>query len=255
MQIVPLADLSEGCRHDKWRESIAWGPASDCRLRGEIDDGLRIDWMTSKKPILGSLNVSRPKKWRTMQLSTRALAMTIAFTMIGTNAARGQDAIDRLRPLVETSARRLLIAEQVALAKWDSGAAVEDSPREAQVIRDVLRDSSSRGLDPISISNFFKAQIEANKIIQYSLLADWRRSGRAPAHAPMNLATTIRPELDRLQTALIAELADTVAIRASTTCRANVAKATGKYVLEHKHEAGPLKSIALDRALAASCTI
>jgi len=57
----------------------------------------------------------------------------IAFTIIGTSAARGQTAIDRLQSLVETSARRLLIVEQVALAKWDSGAAVEDLPREALI--------------------------------------------------------------------------------------------------------------------------
>jgi chorismate mutase len=178
----------------------------------------------------------------------------IAFAIIGTSAARGQSAIDRLQPLVETSARRLLIARQVALAKWDSGAAVEDLPREAQVIRDAVRGGDSRGLDSTSVSNFFKAQIEANKIIQYSLLADWRRSGRAPAHATIDLVATIRPELDRVQTALIAELADTVAIRASTTCRADVAKAIGKYILKHKHEIRPLQSVALDRALAASCT-
>jgi chorismate mutase len=190
-----------------------------------------------------------------MQTSKRKLAMVLAFTMIGTSASRGQDAIHRLHPLVETSARRLLIAEKVALAKWDSGAAVEDLPREAEVIRDAVRDGDLRGLDPTSVSNFFKAQIEANKVIQYSLLADWHRSGRAPAHAAIDLVATIRPELDRLQTALIAELADTVAIRASTTCRADVAKAIGKYTLERKHEVGPLQSIALDRALAASCTL
>ncbi|WP_035348986.1 chorismate mutase [Edaphobacter aggregans] len=189
-----------------------------------------------------------------MHLNKRKLAMVIAFTIIGTNAARGQGAIDRLQPLVETSARRLLIAEQVALAKWDSGASVEDLPREAQVITGAVKDGVSRGLDPTSVSNFFKAQIEANKVIQYSLLADWRRAGRAPAHAPIDLVATIRPELDHVQAALIAELADTVAIRASTTCRADVAKAIGKYVLAHKRDVVPLQSIALDRTLAASCT-
>ena len=181
--------------------------------------------------------------------------MILSLAIIGASAARGQGAIDRLQPLVATSARRLVIAEQVALAKWDSGAAVEDLPREAQVISDAARSGGSRGLDPTSVSTFFKAQIEANKVIQYSLLADWRRSGRAPAHAPIDLVATIRPELDRVQTALIAELADTVAIRASTTCRADVAKAIGKYISEHKHEVRPLQSVALDRALAASCTL
>jgi chorismate mutase len=109
-------------------------------------------------------------------------------------------------------------------------------------------------LDPTLVSNYFKAQIETSKVIQYSLLADWRRCGRAPAHVPIDLVITIRPALDRVKTALIAELADTVAIRASTTCRADVAKAIGKYILEHKHEVGPLQSIAPDRAIAASCT-
>jgi chorismate mutase len=190
-----------------------------------------------------------------MQLNRRKLAMVIAFTIIRTSTACAQEAIDRLQPLIDTSARRLLIAQQVALAKWDSGAGVEDLPREAQVIAGAVREGVSRGLNPTSVSNFFKAQIEANKVIQYSLLADWRRSGRAPAHPPIELVATIRPELDHVQAALIAELADTVAIRASTTCRADVAKAIGKYILEHKHEIGPLQSIALDRSLAASCTL
>jgi chorismate mutase len=190
-----------------------------------------------------------------MQLNKWKLAMAIAFTIMGTSAARGQSAIDRLQPLVETSARRLLIGEQVALAKWDSGATVEDPPREAQVIMAAVRDGDARGLDPTSVSNFFKAQIEANKVIQYSLLADWRRSGRAPAHATIDLVATIRPKLDRVQTALIAGLADTAAIRASTTCRADIAKAIGKYVLMHRHDISLLQTIALDRALAASCTL
>jgi chorismate mutase len=212
----------------------------------------RVDHIVRTNPGLAQLFTT--KEWRTMQLNKRKLVMVIAFTIIGPSAARGQAAIDRLQSLVETSARRLLIAQQVALAKWDSGAAVEDLPREAQVITGAARDGASRGLDPTSVSNFFNAQIEANKVIQYSLLADWHRAGRAPTHAPIDLVATIRPELDQMQEALIAELADTVAIRASTTCRADVAKAIGKYVLVQKHEGGPLQSIALDRALAASCT-
>jgi hypothetical protein len=70
--------------------------------------------------------------------------MVLAFTMIGTSASRGQDAIHRFHPLVETSARRLLIAEKVALAKWDSGAAVDDLPREPEVTRDAPAAGLSR---------------------------------------------------------------------------------------------------------------
>jgi hypothetical protein len=46
-----------------------------------------------------------------MQLNKRKLAMAIAFSIIGTSAARGQGAFDRLQPLVETSASRLLISQ------------------------------------------------------------------------------------------------------------------------------------------------
>ena len=51
------------------------------------------------------------------------------------------------------------MAERVAWAKWDHGTAVEDPKREAQVIIGAVKEGESRGLDPIFVSNFFKAQI------------------------------------------------------------------------------------------------
>jgi chorismate mutase len=154
---------------------------------------------------------------------------------------------------VEISARRLVIAQEVALAKWDSGTPVEDVSREAQVILDVTTKAEARGLDEASVAGFFKAQIEASKLVQYSSLAAWRRVGTAPNHKPINLASTIRPELDQVDTALIAELAKTAGIRESMSCRTEIAKAVGKFVSAHKNCFSPLKTIALDRALAAAC--
>jgi chorismate mutase len=171
----------------------------------------------------------------------------------GVGTARAQSPIDSLQPLVEPSAQRLAIAEQVALAKWDSQAAVEDAPREAQVISGAVRNGESKGLDRTFISSFFRDQIEANKVIQYSLLADWHRVGRAPVHSPINLAATIRPQLDELQIELIGELAETKTIRASPACDEYVAKAIETYFAAHKDNARPLMAIALDRALARTC--
>ena len=165
-----------------------------------------------------------------------------------------QQAIEKFRPLVEVSARRLLIGEQVALSKWDSGAAVEDPAREAVVISDAVKMGESKGLEQSFVSNFFKAQIEANKVVQYSLLADWHRSGSAPHHAAIDLAKTIRPQLDEIQISLVTELANTAEIRAQATCPADIAKAVGEYLSAHKHDAGQLQSIELDRALAVTCT-
>ena len=188
-----------------------------------------------------------------MKPNKRTLVIVIIYAISGIAMAHAQSAIDTLQPLVETSARRLAIAEQVALAKWDTKTPVEDAPREAQVTAGAVRDGKSRGLDGTFVSSFFRAQIEANKVVQYSLLADWRRVGKAPAHKPINLTATIRPELNQLQIKLVKELADTAAIRASATCRADTAKAVGKYLAANKHDAGPLQAIALDRALAAAC--
>ena len=167
--------------------------------------------------------------------------------------AYAQTGKDRLRPLVATSARRLAIAERVALAKWDSRVKVVDEAREAQVIHSAVQYGTSKGLDERLVANVFTAQIEANKVVQYSLLADWHRNGRAPAHKPVNLAA-IRLELDRLQTDLIEELADLRPLGERATCETDIATAVGRYLAHERHHSA-LQQIALDRALAAICAL
>jgi chorismate mutase len=189
-----------------------------------------------------------------MQAIKWNLAIAMLLATGGNGIVAAQSAIDGLQPLVEASARRLDIAQQVAFAKWDSKTAVEDAPREAQVIMSATREGESMGLDGAYVAGFFLAQIEANKLVQYSLLADWYRAGRAPAHGRINLTTTIRPELDRLQTELVRALTVARAVRTSATCHADIARAVGKYLSAHQPDAGTYKKIALDRALAAVCT-
>lgn len=181
--------------------------------------------------------------------------LVAAFAVGGMSRAYAQGAVERLQPLVETTAQRLMIGEQVALAKWDSGKAVEDAPREAQVIQGAVKDGVAKGLDEASVSKFFTAQIEANKFVQYALLADWYRAGKAPEHAPVDLLKVIRPQLDEVQKSLIAELVDTAAIRGSKRCHADLAEAIGKYVSSHAHGSGPINAATLDRALAGACTL
>jgi chorismate mutase len=189
-----------------------------------------------------------------MRLNKRKTALAAVWTICAVGRMYPQRAMDKFQPLVETSAQRLAIAAQVALAKWDSGTPVEDATREEQVIDSAVKAGESKGLDHAAVSNFFRAQIEANKLVQYSLLAEWRRVGKAPDHSPVNLTNTIRPELDQVQTTLIAELAETSSIRARASCPADMAKEVGKYVAAHKNSFTPLKAIALDRALAGACT-
>lgn len=63
--------------------------------------------------------------------------------------------------IVRASAERIDLAREVALAKWDSGAAVEDLVREQQVIQAVVKAAPQRGLDESFVANFFRGQIEA----------------------------------------------------------------------------------------------
>lgn len=189
-----------------------------------------------------------------MHLSWRDLAILVVFVCGEIGAAYAQSAVEQLQPLVETTAHRLMIGKQVALAKWDSGKAVEDPSREAQVIRGAVKEGEAKGMDEASVSNFFNAQIEANKFVQYALLADWYRAGKAPEHAPVDLVKSVRPQLDAVQKSLIAELVDTLEVRKSATCRSDIAKAVGKYFSTHAQlNGGPITAATFDRALAGAC--
>ena len=184
-----------------------------------------------------------------------ALAAFVAFAAFGAQAAHAGDAKHLLRPLVESSARRLAIGDQVALSKWDSGTSVEDPARESVVISNAVTEGQRSNLAADDVTRFFKAQIEANKLVQYELLARWRRAGYAPPHTPIDLKGTIRPELDRLQTEMIAELAAADAVFDSKECAKDVARAVGHYAFEHQFDPADLPVLALDRAMAGFCRV
>ena len=161
----------------------------------------------------------------------------------------GQSTIDRLQPLVDTSARGLLLAKQVALAKWDSRVPVEDPTREAQVITAAAKEGELKGLNRQFVSDFFA--LEANKLVQYPLLAAWHRAGGAPKHHPVSLTDDIRPQLDQIEAALIAELVETKDIRTNASCQDATAKAVAKYLIHRPF--GSLLAVALDRTLEVNC--
>jgi len=142
-----------------------------------------------------------------------------AHTSVVMELAQPQTTADRLQGLIATSAQRLSIGKQVALSKWDSKIPVEDAPREAHVIAAAIQAGELRGL----------------------------------AHSSIDLSNAIRPELDQIQTALIAELADTTNIRAKASCPTELAVAIGKYVAAHQADLSHLDAIALDRSLATAC--
>lgn len=154
-------------------------------------------------------------------------------------------------PLVRSMADRLKTAEQVALSKWDSGKAVYDAQREAQVLSNVADMAPGQGVAPEDASHLFRDQMEANKAIQYGLLNNWRREGKAPDVPRQSLSGIIRPELDRLQVALLQNLRGIHAQRSMDNCPVNLARAVGYVAKQEGFDARYLS--ALDRAVASVC--
>jgi chorismate mutase len=188
-----------------------------------------------------------------VRLTSARIIMIAVMAMICGCDGRAETTVDQLQPLVETSARRLNLAQEVAYAKWDNGTPVEDPPREEHVIASAVTEGKTEGLDPAVVSRFFRAQIEANKVVQSSLLSAWHRVGKAPDHQAKDLATTIRPQLDEIQKQLIEELVTTAPVRTSSTCRLDLASAVSGYLATHQLGPVDVQATALKQSLAAFC--
>ncbi len=58
-----------------------------------------------------------------MYLNSARIVIIVAMAMTSVCDGRAQIAVDQLQSLVETSAHRLNLAQEVAFAKWDNGTA------------------------------------------------------------------------------------------------------------------------------------
>lgn len=133
---------------------------------------------------------------------------------------------DELIPLVGLSARRVLLADQVAAAKFGTDSPIEEPERERRVLDDAVARAEVAGVDRQEALEFFRAQIEASKFIQRGLHDLWTRSpGLAPTRRP-DLAAEVRPELDRMTVELVEHLAATEGLRRLTgLCEHSLARA------------------------------
>ncbi len=137
----------------------------------------------------------------------------VAFLASGCASTRSFTAadtatVDRLLGLVK---ERLEVAPEVR-TKWNTKAPIEDLPREQQIIDGVAKRATEYGLGPQAAGAFFKGQIEASKVVQRALHAEWT-AGRQPPFAKVaDLGKDIRPVLDRLTPAMMRALADALPV-------------------------------------------
>ncbi len=113
--------------------------------------------------------------------------------------------LDRLLQLIDD---RLGYMDDVARNKWNSGAPIEDLPREREIIDGRGKQAAGYGLEPELVRDFFRAQIEASKIIQRARFAEWKARNQPPFRNPPDLRDKIRPALDALTPRLMQALTD-----------------------------------------------
>jgi chorismate mutase len=109
--------------------------------------------------------------------------------------------------LIQSIQDRLVVANEVARTKWNTHAPIEDLPREHQIIDQVASRASDYGLDHDIAASFFRGQIEASKIVQRALHAEWKARQQAPFTTVLDLNEDIRPVLDRLTPEMMRALA------------------------------------------------
>jgi chorismate mutase-like protein len=149
-----------------------------------------------------------------------------------------------LEPLRQAIDQRLLLAQDVARAKWNAQAAIEDLPREEQVIAAAVRQGGVLGLPEAWIRTVFRAQIEASKTVQRALYERWQAEGAGRFDDAPDLAGSVRPELDRLTAQLLRAMADNQALLHDSGRKADVA------VAMHALQARAVNPAAAGQALA-----
>jgi chorismate mutase len=134
-------------------------------------------------------------------------AALLAFLLAGCAAqppAADAEKVDRILILIQ---ERLGYMDDVARNKWNSGAPIEDLPREREIIEGLGRQAPAYGLDATIAKDFFRAQIEASKMIQTARFAEWRAQKHPPFANIPDLRDRIRPALDALTPQMMEALA------------------------------------------------
>lgn len=123
------------------------------------------------------------------------------------HTARGAES-DAFAGLFSLMSERLSYMEDVALYKARNHLPVEDVAREAVVLADADVLARSEGLNAATMQQFFIAQMNAAKAIQFRYRAALLAA--SPPDRTVDLAEQIRPSLDRLGSDIVRRFAQTL---------------------------------------------
>jgi len=135
------------------------------------------------------------------------LAGAAALILTRSAAAAPLAGEDPLMTLVGLMRQRLDLIVAVARSKWNTGSSVEDLAREKSLADDVAGLAPRYGLNPQLAAMFFRAQIEAAKLVESALIARWTLAHAKAFADAADQRAVIRPKIDRLTEELLAALA------------------------------------------------
>ncbi|WP_327145383.1 chorismate mutase [Nocardia sp. NBC_01327] len=174
----------------------------------------------------------------------------------GTEGAAAAQSSGSLDYLVGLLADRIDTADTVAAAKWAVASrngqepVIDDPVREAAIYDAMAQLGAQRNLPESWVREVFLGQIEASKLVQRGLVLQWR-SGLTAAPTPTMDLAAVRPVIDRVDTAIIAELAARRTELASADCAARLTSTV--LATAGARRADPLHEAALVRASTSLC--
>ncbi|ALG11254.1 gamma subclass chorismate mutase AroQ [Kibdelosporangium phytohabitans] len=156
-------------------------------------------------------------------------------TAVAAPAAEHAGVAGPFRQLTELAVQRIQLGDLVAAAKFGTTQPIDDPVREKQVLDTVAAESVRLGMAPEPNVRFFRAQIEASKVVQRGLFSRWERDpSQRPSRRP-DLARQVRPRLDRLTAQLLGELRATLeARRPGVVCEVRRIQAEVTAVFVHR---------------------
>ncbi|KAI5705305.1 hypothetical protein M8J76_010067 [Diaphorina citri] len=92
----------------------------------------------------------------------------LTFTLLVAIQPHESSATSKLDEIFSLIKDRLNLASDVAAAKLKTCKVIEDLPREADILANVTSQGTTYGLTKEAVQTFYKAQMEANKVIQYN---------------------------------------------------------------------------------------
>ncbi|MNO91386.1 Monofunctional chorismate mutase precursor [compost metagenome] len=150
------------------------------------------------------------------------------------NAALPTPAPESLQPLLNTINERLNVANLVALTKWDTGKPIQDTARETLLITLARKQAVANNVEPDEAAELTAAQIEANKLVQYGLIAQWQAAHKAP-DLPRPDLNQLRAKLEELQVRLLHQYADFVPYRVDPNCPEWLAEQRSELIKDALH--------------------